>query len=81
MVTSDASFWGFKEGLTAAIRGGQIHALGCDHSCNHYRRYATILTESGDLSGHYFQNRDCCNALARTVLQRVEECGIPASWH
>jgi hypothetical protein len=81
MANVGASFWGFKEGVIAAICAGDIHDLGCDQSCNHHRRYATIQTECGDQSGHYFGNRDCCNALARAVLQRVEECGIPASWH
>lgn len=81
MANSGASFWGFKKRVTAEIRGGHNHDLGCDQSCNHHRRHATIQTECADQSGHHFGNRDCCNALARAVLQRVEECGIPASWH
>ena len=80
MVNSGASLWGLKEGVTAAIRAGHIHQLGCDRISNQQRPYSTIQTECGDRSRHLCRNRDCCNALARAVLCRVEECGIPASW-
>ena len=81
MANWGASFWGFKEGATASIRAGHIHDLRRDQSCNQHRRYATIQTGFGDRSGDYLWNRDCCNVLRRAVLQRVEECGIPTSWH
>ena len=81
MANSGASFWGLKKRVAAGIRAGHNHDLGCEQSCNHHKRRATIQTECADQSGHYFGNRDCCNARARAVLQRVEECGIPASWH
>ena len=81
MANSSASFWGFKEGATVSIRADHNRDLAYAQSRNQRGRCATIQTERDDRIGHQFSNRDCCNALARAVLQRMEECGIPASWH
>jgi hypothetical protein len=81
MVNSGGSFWGFKEGASARICAAHIHDLPRDQSANPRGPYATVPTEGGDRIGHQARNRDYCNALARAVLQRVEDRGIPASWH
>jgi hypothetical protein len=81
MANSGASFWRCKEGANASSRADHNRDLAYDHSCNQPGRYATIQAERGDRIGHQFSNRDCRGARARAVLQRMEESGIPASWH
>jgi hypothetical protein len=81
MANSGGSFWGSKEGVTAWIRSGHIHVLACKPSSNPRGPHATMPTARGDRIGRPIWKSDCCTALARAVLQRVEERGIPASWH
>ena len=78
MVNPGASFWGLKEGTTASIPAGHTNFLACGQ--NYRGRAPRIQTECGDRRGHHLWNRDRRNAPVRSVLRRVEETGIQASW-
>jgi hypothetical protein len=80
MANADASFWGRKEGASASVRADYLRELAYDQSCNQRGRHATIQTELATELDQ-FSNRDCRSALARAVLPRPQQCGIPASWH